>query len=127
MTAPDVPTGTFLELATRSRLLDPGQVERVASKLPDASARELADAFIRVGDLTHFQASKLLMGRWQGLAVGPYRILAPLARGGMGTVFLARDCRLAEELGDDPLVALKILPPKVAREEERMLARFRRE
>src|SRR5206468_1134634 len=32
-----------------------------------------------------------------------------------------------EELGDDVLVALKILPPRVAREQERMLLRFRRE
>src|SRR5207244_594261 len=35
--------------------------------------------------------------------------------------------RMAEELGDDVLVALKILPPRVAREQERMLLRFRRE
>jgi serine/threonine protein kinase len=39
----------------------------------------------------------------------------------MGAVFLARDIRQKK------LVALKILPPKKARREERLLARFRRE
>jgi len=39
----------------------------------------------------------------------------------MGTVYLARDSR------DLKLVALKILPPKKAREEQRYLARFQRE
>src|SRR5206468_3645964 len=99
----------------------------VEAKLPAATARQLADALIASADLTRFQAGKLLRGRWQGLAVGPYRLLAPLGRGGMGTVYLARDTRMAEELGDDVLAALKVLPPKVAREEDRMLARFVRE
>src|SRR5262249_49457457 len=125
MTA-DVPPRVFLELVARSRVVDPSQVSGVAAKMPNATARELADALIRTGDLTHSQAGKPPRGPGQGLALGPYRILAPLARGGMGTVYLARDSRLAEELGDDVLVALKVLPPRVAREEERMLVRFHR-
>src|SRR5262249_46991375 len=39
----------------------------------------------------------------------------------MGTVYLARDTR------NQQLLALKVLPPKRAREEDRMLARFQRE
>ncbi|HSQ55848.1 MAG TPA: serine/threonine-protein kinase, partial [Gemmata sp.] len=69
----------------------------------------------------------LLSGVWEKLAIGPYRLLAPLGRGGMGTVYLARDVRLSEELGDDVLLALKILPPSAARDEPRLIARFQRE
>jgi eukaryotic-like serine/threonine-protein kinase len=43
----------------------------------------------------------------------------------MGTVYLARDTRKPE--GRQSLVALKVLPPKRAREEERTLQRFLRE
>src|SRR5262249_46837178 len=56
-----------------------------------------------------------------GLVLGPFQILAPIGKGGMGTVYLARDVR------SEQLQALKVLTPKKARESERLLARFRRE
>ncbi|MCE9562206.1 MAG: protein kinase, partial [Planctomycetes bacterium] len=126
-TTEDVSREKFLDIAVRSRILDAAQLGRAAARFHAASARELADALVKSGDLTHFQAGKLVRGRWQGLVIGPYHLLAPLGRGGMGTVYLARDTRLAEQLGDEVLVALKVLPPKVARDETRMLARFHRE
>jgi len=55
-----------------------------------------------------------------GSRVGPYEILAPLGRGGMGEVFRARDARLRRE------VAIKALPDAFARDAERR-ARFERE
>lgn len=55
-----------------------------------------------------------------GTRVGPYEILAPIGAGGMGEVYRARDIKL------DRYVALKILPPSLAQDPER-LARFERE
>src|SRR5262249_42538721 len=62
-----------------------------------------------------------LKGAALGLILGPYQVLAPIGRGGMGTVYMARDSR------SGGLVALKVLPPDRARAEGRMLARFQRE
>ncbi len=55
-----------------------------------------------------------------GSRLGRYEILAPLGAGGMGEVYRARDTRLGRD------VALKVLPPNVAADPER-LERFERE
>ena len=55
-----------------------------------------------------------------GTRLGPYEILAPLGAGGMGEVYRASDTKLGRD------VALKVLPPEMAHDPER-LARFRGE
>ena len=55
-----------------------------------------------------------------GARFGPYEILAPFGAGGMGEVYRARDTRLNRD------VAIKVLPPSVADDPDR-LARFTRE
>jgi Tol biopolymer transport system component len=52
--------------------------------------------------------------------LGPYEILASIGAGGMGEVYRAKDTKLERE------VAIKVLPPAVAQDPER-LARFERE
>ncbi|MBN9119988.1 MAG: serine/threonine protein kinase, partial [Planctomycetes bacterium] len=124
----DPPLETFVATLRRSRLFDPADLDRLAGRLPVRTAREFADALIRTNDLTRYQADKLLRGRWQGLVLGPYQILVPLGRGGMGTVvYLARDRRMTEALGDSVLLALKVLPNRKAVADPKVLARFRRE
>src|SRR5262245_12278030 len=124
----DPPLDEFVATLRRSRLIEPAELDRFATRQSSTSARDFANALIRANELTHYQADKLLCGRWQGLVIGPYHILAPLGRGGMGTVvYLARDRRMTESLGDSVLVALKLLPDRKAVAEPTVLARFQRE
>jgi serine/threonine-protein kinase len=55
-----------------------------------------------------------------GIKLGPYEVLAPIGKGGMGEVYRARNTKLKRE------VAIKVLPEAFARDPECM-ARFRRE
>ena len=55
-----------------------------------------------------------------GKTIGHFEITAALGKGGMGEVYLARDTRLNRD------VAIKVLPPELAGDPERM-ARFERE
>jgi serine/threonine protein kinase len=114
----------FLRTILKSKLMDQPQLEGVLRYVPAEESRDadfLSEYLIRTGWLSRFQAGKLLRGQSRGLILGPFQLLAPIGRGGMGTVFLARDQRV------EHLVALKILPPQKARERERLLDRFRRE
>jgi serine/threonine protein kinase len=55
-----------------------------------------------------------------GTRLGPYEVAAKIGEGGMGEVYQATDTKLKRQ------VAIKILPPAVAADAER-LARFQRE
>jgi serine/threonine protein kinase len=124
-TTPDSPTVEgFLKTVLKSRLLDREQLQEALRDVPKAQREDacaLADHLIRKGKLSRFQAKKILSGNGKGLLLDHYQVLAPIGRGGMSTVYLARDERNGE------LVALKMLTPSRWRNQERLLARFQRE
>jgi serine/threonine protein kinase/Tol biopolymer transport system component len=65
----------------------------------EVAADFLADAFGRL---------------FAGQQIGPYKIISPLAAGGMGEVYLAQDTRLGRK------IALKLLPPDFAKDQHRV-------
>jgi serine/threonine protein kinase len=120
----DPSVDSFLKTVLRSGVLDADQLKagyRAVAKEQRHDPRAVAEHLIKTGKLSRFQANKLLAGTGKGLVLGPYQVLAPIGKGGMATVYLARDSRSGQ------LVALKVLPPRNHPRQERLLARFRRE
>jgi formylglycine-generating enzyme required for sulfatase activity/serine/threonine protein kinase len=108
----------------QSGLLEPQRLEeylrRTNGSLPD-TPRPLAQALMRDGLVTRYQAEQLLMGRWRNFTIGgKYRVLERLGYGGSASVFLC------EHLAMRRLVALKVLPTANANDPD-LLARFYRE
>jgi serine/threonine protein kinase len=60
------------------------------------------------------------MAIFPGSRLGPYKILSAIGAGGMGEVYRARDTRV------DRIVAIKVLPPRLADRSE-LHERFERE
>ncbi len=124
------PIESFMDTVIRSRIMDQNSLMRfyaMAAPGESGTAEQFTKYLQLNGHLSPFQTSKLLAGHWQGLVIGPYSLLYPIGRGGMGIVYLARRAGVATGGSDPALVALKLLAPKRAKSEPRTLARFLRE
>ncbi len=114
----------FLRSVLKSELLPREPLQEALRDLPKVGRddpKTVADHLVAKNLLTPYQAHKLLLGVSLGLVLGNYRIQAPIGRGGMGTVYLAKDSRTLQP------AAIKVLSSKRAREGERHLQRFQRE
>lgn len=88
----------------------------LASTYPDTTG----GCFLPLGPRMGHHPESFSVALTAGARLGAYEILAPLASGGMGEIYRARDPRIGRE------VAIKILPPDVAADPDR-LHRFERE
>src|SRR5437764_816751 len=116
----------FLELTYKSGVLSKDSFTAYWKRLETAGAvpttpRELAEAMVRDGLLTKFQADHLLTGKWRGFIIaGKYRLLNRVGAGGMGQVYLCEHIRMRRK------VALKVLPLSQS-EDPAAVERFERE
>ncbi|HKI34531.1 MAG TPA: serine/threonine-protein kinase [Gemmataceae bacterium] len=107
-------TEDFMLMMRQSHLLPAEEIDAYLRKRDGAlppSVADLAEALVRDGLLTHFQAKLLLQGKWRGfLLAGKYKLLEHLGAGGMATVFLC------EHVSMQRRVAIKVLPPAQAKD-----------
>ena len=88
---PPITVEGFLKAVLRSRLFNQLQLDAVLAGVPAhqrETAQALADYLVRKGKLSRYQAKKLLKGAAIGLMLGPYQVLTPIGKGGMGVVYL---------------------------------------
>lgn len=112
------------QLLVESGLMSEDEVRAALDRNPErtTTAADFAELLVESGQLTVWQANKLLQGKHRGFQLGPYRLLKHLAKGGMSSLYVARHCQ-SEELS-----ALKVLPPaKAEQSDASYLPRFLRE
>jgi serine/threonine protein kinase len=112
-----VPTSSqeFLDALRASELIDAAKL----AGLPD-DPRDAAAELVRAGLLTGYQANQLLQGKSRGFLLASYKILQPIGKGGMGTVFLAEHTAMRRR------IALKVIPANQIKD-KLSLERFHRE
>lgn len=86
----------------------------------EGSANDMAQALVREGVVTQFQAGQFLQGKSRGFFIGNYKVLERLGTGGMGLVYLCEHRLMRRR------VAIKVLPNASAKDVE-CLKRFYRE
>jgi len=113
----------FLASLSESGLIAGEDFKRLLEDVPPlerGDSRQLAQALVKAGKLTRYQAGMLLKGKPKGLVLGNYAILDVIGKGGMGMVFKAQHRRM------ERMVALKVLPPAAVKDPV-SVQRFQRE
>jgi eukaryotic-like serine/threonine-protein kinase len=97
---------------------DVSDAERSGAALPLVSSISEAETLVRTPGSAPILTAHLALT--PGTRLGIYDIVAPIGEGGMGQVYRATDAKLKRQ------VAIKVLPPSLADDTDR-LARFQRE
>jgi serine/threonine-protein kinase len=113
----------LVDVLRERQLLEPFQLEEIAQDLLPhyPEPRALADLLVEWNWLTLYQVDQLFHGAGAELVLGPYHLLEPIGRGGMGEVFKALQRRL------NRVVALKIIRQDCLSGDQEAIQRFQRE
>ena len=113
-------TESLLEIVRKSGLIKKLILDtHLQTTAPSANPERSMAALIEAGLLTPFQSRFLLQGKHKGLVLGPYKVLRPIAKGGMGLVYLAEHLELRRR------VAIKVCITE--RIDKGVVERFQRE
>lgn len=114
----------FVKHLADSGLMTAEEIKAFQSDLPPdknpKDGQELARELLRQKKLTKFQAEAVYQGKTKSLVLGNYVLLEKIGAGGMGQVFKAMHRRM------ERVVAVKVLPPAVTKDEN-AVKRFHRE
>jgi serine/threonine protein kinase len=114
----------FFDRLRESEVIAAEEVEALWRRIPEdkqeRDSAKLVEKLVEAKKLTPYQASVIVEGKNQTLAMGDYVILNPIGAGGMGQVFRALHRRMKRN------VALKLLPPAVTKDTS-AVRRFQRE
>src|SRR5947208_2256194 len=114
----------FVQALNQTGLLSAADVPGLVAALPGdkrpRDVQQLAQELVRAGKLTRYQAAAVYQGKAKSLVMGEYVVLDRIGAGGMGQVFKAQHRRMKR------VVAIKLLPPAVSKDES-AIKRFQRE
>ncbi|MFO0818150.1 MAG: protein kinase [Pirellulales bacterium] len=100
----------FSRLLSESRVLSAQAIQAFLHSFPTeqqpVDAQSAASLFVQAGQLTPFQVRAIFQGKHTGLMIEDHEVLDLLGRGGMGSVFKARNRRL------DRIEAIKVISGK---------------
>lgn len=87
--APITEAAALAEELTRFRVLSTERLRHALADFPGGSAGGLAEFLVARGEITPFQADRVLAGQARSLALGPYRLLDPHQPGAFGPIVSA--------------------------------------
>jgi serine/threonine protein kinase len=110
----------LIGLIKKSGLVTNKQLKAALKGTGVRAPQEILTRLVKAGLITEYHGRELYAGRNQGFFIGKYKVLRPLAAGGMGLVLHCEHVHMKHQ------VALKLLPQELGMQ-ERAVARFYRE
>lgn len=120
MSATTLTRQELLQLVRESGLVTSRQLDQTLRNCTSDDPNAILSQLMMAGYITEYQGRELYAGRNKGFFIGKYKVLRPLATGGMGVILHCEHIHMHHQ------VALKLLP-KELNVEQSAVTRFYRE